>query len=247
MRYDDPRYGTGRRAPNASDLDRMYGARSALEAAATEAIGIPLSTEAIEDPEVELTIADKAGAERLAREVLAIRRNRDAELELPRAEVAAIDEAHAAMVAPIEEFITGVVAKAKAKEDRLILTLKAWHQTQRHEANGKAVNVTIPLPCGVRLTSHKGQETVEVHDEEAAITFLKELALASDTDPTEAPGLRHKPATLELDKRSIKATFKSGAHDGEPGPWVTADGEVIPGLEAKPAVIEYDFDAKGVE
>lgn len=247
MRYDDPRYGTGRRAPNASDLDRMYGARSALEAAATEAIGIPLSTEAIDDPEVELTVTDKAGAERLAREVLAIRRNRDAELELPRAEVAAIDEAHAAMVAPIEEFITGVVDKAKAKEDRLILTLQAWHQTQRYEANDKAVNVTITLPCGVNLTSHKGQVTVGVHDEDAAVAFLLAKAVDNDTDPTEAPGIRHKPEKFELDLNGIKRQFRSGAADGEPGPWVTADGEVIPGLEAKPAVIKYEFDAKGVE
>lgn len=233
-RYDDPHYGTGSRS--AADFAALQARNAAarpepIEDAILAALA-PVNPDTGDD-DARFTVTDKGGADWVARIVTRAR------------QALADDEAlYESEMAPINEWIAGRRAACRAVEDRWLAPLAEWHATERTlDHKGRPVNATIELPSGAKLVSRQGQAGVEVHDKDAFLNWADSMGL----DIGDGALLRHIPARDEPDLGAIKKHLTPAADDGEPGPWVL-DGEVVPGLIAKPAEVKFSLETpKGGE
>lgn len=166
----------------------------------------------------QYTVTDLADADWLGR---GLRRT--------QARIGAIDQLAARRKAEIDEWADTQRARHAADLAFFAGRLEQYHRAER-EADPKH-NKSLLLPCGVSLRSQAGKISVVVTDENAATLWLE--ANASSTIEYPAPKII-KTEVAKLFGAKAAGETAEGTY-----PAVSADGEIVPGVELVRGSVSY--------
>lgn len=150
-------------------------------------------------------------------------------LQQTRARVGTVDALAARRIAQISEWAERERARYQPDVAYWSGRLEAFHRTAR-AADEKHAK-TVALPCGVELRSQAGKIKTIIVDAGEAVAWLEQHHAAA---------IRFPPA--EIDKVEVQRAFGAKAQaekDAGTYPAVTADGEIVPGIELVRSDVGY--------